>query len=439
MKQEKKVALSTQGYRGTRDFYPKDMRLLTSLYQKIHIIMHSFGYEEYSGPFLEFLDLYAAKTSEEIVREQLYSLKDKGDRTLAIRPEMTPTLARMVAAKSKELPKPIRWYSIPTCMRFERPQRGRLREFNQLNVDVLGGNVLDEDIEILLTIINIFESLGASFDKFRIYINHRGLVDDFFSQVLKINQSTNAPLLRLLDKKDKLSEDEFTTECLKLDLLTDQIEQINSFLSADIDDLCKLFVENNEHVKILKDRIDIVNKISGSECVQFSPSITRGFDYYTGIVFEVFDMNPENRRALFGGGRYDNLVSAFGCDSLPGVGYGVSDVALLNFMETHKLTPELKRTTDVCVLRFQETDRMHQLELAQNLRKHELSVESSITNIKFGKQIAYANRICAKSVAFRGEDEIKNKTFCVKFLDKEQQIVYPYSSEGFEDFKKQLF
>ena len=149
----KKSVLSVQGYKGTRDFFPGDQRLRNYVYLKIHKLLKSYGYEEYDGPFVEHLELYAAKSSEEIVREQLYSFEDKGERILAIRPEMTPTLARMVASKQKELSKPIRWYSIPTCMRYERPQRGRLREFEQLNVDIFGGNPLDEDIEIILTAI----------------------------------------------------------------------------------------------------------------------------------------------------------------------------------------------------------------------------------------------------------------------------------------------
>ncbi len=438
MKQEKKMTLSTQGYRGTRDFYPADIRLQSYLYQKIHQVMNSFCYEEYSGPFLEHLELYASKTSEEIVKDQLYSFLDKGERTLAIRPEMTPTLARMVAAKAQQLSKPVRWYSIPTCMRFERPQRGRLREFNQLNVDVFGGLPLDEDIEILLTIIHLFKSLGASLNDFEILVSHRGLVNSFFNEILKLDSEKHSELLRLLDKKDKLSAEDYKIACDAIPLNKKQFELTENFISSDIHSIANLFESENEYVQELEERIKFVSKLTNSECVKFAPNITRGFDYYTGMVFEVFDTNPKNRRALFGGGRFDNLVSAFGADPLPGVGYGVSDVALLNFMEVHHLTPQLSQNKDVCVLRFQSNDRSSQLELSEKLRTVGLAVDTTISDLKFGKQIAHANRLFAKTVAFRGDEELKNETFCVKFLSTGEQRTYPYSENGILEFSQQV-
>lgn len=435
MKQEKKIFLSTQGYRGTRDFYPNDMRLRAFLYKKIHAVLQSFSYEEYDGPFLEPLDLYAAKTSEEIVRDQLYSFQDRGERHLAIRPEMTPTLARMVAARYQELPKPIRWYSIPTCMRFERPQRGRLREFNQLNVDLFGGQPLDEDVEIILTIVEIFKSLGASCDDFEILINHRGLVNDFFQHVLELDNANHPHLLRLLDKRDKMDIHDFSAECQKLGLTEEKILKIDRFLKTDLDHIADLFPYKSEFIQALQERLKILSQLTISSCIKFSPTITRGFDYYTGIVFEVFDTHPENRRALFGGGRFDNLVSAFGVEPLPGIGYGASDVALLNFMEVHKLLPTLDKNLDVCVLRFHDADRLSQFTFAQMLRMHGLRVECIINEMKFGKQIAHANRIGAKVVVFRGEDELKNNTFVIKWLATGEQRSYPYSKESIEAIK----
>lgn len=436
IKQEKKIFLSTQGYRGTRDFYPNDIRLRKFLYDKIHTVLQSFSYEEYDGPFLEPLELYAAKTSEEIVRDQLYSFEDRGERQIAIRPEMTPTLARMVAARYQELPKPIRWYSIPTCMRFERPQRGRLREFNQLNVDLFGGNPFDEDVEILLTIVKIFQSLGASYDDFEIRINHRGLVNDFLTHVLQLSDDAHPPLLRLFDKKDKMEDNEFYLECQKLGLTDNQIKKIEHFLTTDLDHMTELFGQKTEFLESLKTRLNMLSSLTQqANCIKFSPSVMRGFDYYTGIVFEVFDTHPTNRRALFGGGRFDNLVSAFGVDPLPGIGYGASDVALLNFLEVHELLPKLEKNVDVCILRFQESDRLSQFDLAQMLRAHGVSVECIINDTKFGKQIAHANRIGAKAVAFRGEDEIKNQTFVVKWLATGEQHTYPYSKESITALK----
>jgi histidyl-tRNA synthetase len=422
--------LSTQGYRGTRDFYPADQRLRKWIYEKIASVMGRFGYEEYAGPLLEPLELYASKSSEEIVQEQLYWLEDKGNRKLGIRPEMTPTLARMVAARHPELPRPIRWYSIPTCMRYENPQRGRLREFDQLNVDICGGVPLDEDIEIILTAVELMRALGAKISDFEVRINHRGLINDFLYKVLGISESNKAPMLRLLDKQDKLTPEEFNKGCLELHLTENQISQLTGFMASDLDKAREFLGEHTENYESFKARFDTLNALLPRGCVVFSPSIMRGFDYYTGFIFEVFDTDPKNRRALFGGGRYDNLVGSFGVDALSGIGYGVSDVSLINFLEVHDLTPKLSKGTDVAVLRFSEKDRLQALQLAQILREAGLNVEAPVGIGKFGKQIQSAERSGAVAVAFLGEDEIKNGTFAVKFLKTGEQITLPCNAEG---------
>ena len=438
LSQNKKTVLSTQGYRGTRDFFPNDQRLQNYVYSKIHKLMHSFGYEEYNGPIVEHLELYAAKSSEEIVREQLYSFKDKGDRTLAIRPEMTPTLARMVASKQKELLKPIRWYSIPTCMRFERPQRGRLREFDQLNVDIFGGNSLDEDIEIILSAVDVLKCVGAKYEDFEVKINHRGIINSFLSNIMNVPEGNISSLLRLLDKKDKLSSDEFSVECKKLNLTQDQTNNLDQFLNSSIEEIISLLGDYAAPAKELKNRIDSLIELTSEKVIKFSPEIMRGFDYYTGMVFEVFDKHPDNQRALFGGGRYDNLIAAFGGDELAGVGYGMGDVAIINFMEVHGYLPELKKETDVCVIRFSESDRISALKLSKELRALGLNTESPVTLSKFGKQIQNAEKVGAKAVAFRGNDEMVNNTFCVKWLLTGEQEIYNYEKEGFDLFYKKL-
>ncbi|KAB8033176.1 histidine--tRNA ligase [Fluviispira multicolorata] len=434
----KKTNLSTQGYRGTRDFYPEDQRLKNYVYTKIHTVLKSFGYEEYNGPIVEHLELYAAKSSEEIVREQLYSFKDKGDRVLAIRPEMTPTLARMVAAKQRELPRPIRWYSIPTCMRFERPQRGRLREFDQLNVDIFGGNPLDEDIEIILTAIEVLKSVGATLEQFEVKVNHRGIINSFLSLNIKAPKELIPQILRLLDKKEKMSSEAFQTECKKIELNEKQINQLEKFIHSSIEDIIIILGENGNDAIELKKRIDILNELTQSNCVKFSPEIMRGFDYYTGMVFEVFDKHPENNRSLFGGGRYDNLVGAFGTEELPGIGYGMGDVAILNFMESNNLTPKLKKETDVCVIRFSENDRLEALKITSNLRSLGIKVEAPVVVSKFGKQIQSAEKSGAKAVVFRGNEELQNNLFAVKWLATAEQETFPNKADGYLNFFEKL-
>lgn len=423
-KSKESQVLSTQGYRGTRDFHPELQRLRHWLNTKMKATLEGYGYEEYDGPILEPLELYASKSSEEIVAEQLYSFEDRGGRRVGIRPEMTPTLARMVASRAKELVKPIRWYSIPTCMRYERPQRGRLREFSQLNVDLFGGNPLDEDIEILLTCHDLLVGLGAKPSDFEIRLNHRGLIDDLLFGVLKLNESQKAPVLRLLDKKDKLSNEAFREEAAKLWLSEQDIATLEDFMSRPLEHIRPLLGDKTAHLDAITARLESITQLIPAECIRFDATIMRGFDYYTGLVFEIYDTHPDNRRALFGGGRYDNLVGAFGTEPLAGIGYGVSDVSLLNFMEVHQLTPTLKKSTDVAVIRFSEADRQSALVMASQLRAHGINTETTLVNTKFGKQIQWAERTGAKAVVFRGEEELKNQTFCCKWLSSGVQETF---------------
>jgi histidyl-tRNA synthetase len=423
-------SLSLQGYRGTRDFYPDEQRARQWIYSKMREALMSFGYEEYQGPIVEPFELYAAKSSEEIVSEQLYHMVDRGDRRIAIRPEMTPTLARMVAARFGQLPRPIRWFSIPTCMRYERPQRGRLREFDQLNVDVFGGQALDEDIETLLTSAQLLLSLGATHEDFLIRINHRGVVNDFLYKELGLDENLKSPLLRLLDKRDKITAEAFAEEALNLGVPSEKLPNLEKFLSCSIDVLPELLPNHSENTRALMERFEVLRSLLPERCFRFDASVMRGFDYYTGLVFEVYDTNPENRRALFGGGRYDNLVGAFGVDPLPGIGYGVGDVGLLNFCEVHKLFPHFQKPTDLCVVRFSTEDRMQALELSQLLRSVGLKVESPLSGQKFGKQIQAAEKTGAKAVAFRGSDELANGTFSVKVLSTGVQKQFPMTASG---------
>lgn len=410
------VSPGLQNVPGTRDFYPDLQRLRHWLFTRMHEVLASFGYEEYGGPLLEFLDLYASKSSEEIVREQLFSLTDRGDRKLAIRPEMTPTLARMVAARARELTRPLRWYSIPTCMRNERQQRGRLKEFDQLNVDILGGLPLDEDVEIILTAHALMKAIGARPEDFEVRVNHRGLVNAFLYDVLSVDRAHQAGMLRLLDKRDKITGAEFEAGCVELGLAGSQIQRLEAFLHADLKTLPSLMGTHEAPVRDLEQRFDALASAGCAENLRFDASIMRGFDYYTGLVFEIFDTHESNRRALFGGGRYENLVGSFGVDPLPGIGYGVSDVSLLNFLEAHGLTPALAKKVDVAVVRFGEQDRGSALALAQRLREASLKVETTVSATKFGKQIQAAERSGARAVVFRGADEIAAGTFAVKWL-----------------------
>jgi len=298
--------LSTDSYKGVRDFYPEDMAIQNYIFSVWKRVAEDFKYQEYSASILEYADLYKAKgeRNEEIVNEQMYTFTDKGDREVALRPEMTPTLARMIAARRKGLKLPLRWFSIPNCFRYERPQRGRRREHWQLNCDIMGTAGIEAEVEIITLAYTIMKEFGAKDEDFEIRVNSRKLLEEAYGK----------NMLSLLDRKDKMEKDEFEA---KWNELSD-----------------KPYHDLSPSPEIT----EIMNALEakGIKTV-FSPSLTRGFDYYTGMVFEVFDTNPDNKRSLFGGGRYDNLLEMFGVEPLPTVGFGMGDVTMRDFLETHGL------------------------------------------------------------------------------------------------------
>lgn len=436
--------LSTQPYRGTRDFYPELQARRTALFAGWKRVLERFGYEEYDAPLIEPLELYAAKSSEEIVSQQLYAFTDRGGRRVALRPEMTPSLARMVAARVKQLPRPVRWFSIPRCLRYERPQRGRLREFDQLNVDVFGGKPMDEDLEILSICAELLLELGAKSQDFEILVNDRRLMNLLLGPVLGLPTTTTPDLLRLIDRRDKVPSEVFQEKWEALtSAATGPRDAVLALLelppetkpSEVLHQLAELLqsTEQNDGILLLRDLetlFSVLPHIYPDLPLRLDLGIARGFDYYTGLVFEIFDTHPENRRALFGGGRYDNLVGAFTQDALPGIGFGVSDVSLLNFCDVHQLPLTAPSRPDVAVIRFQESDRLQSARLAAQLRAGGLKVTLPLSGQKFGKQIQTAEKAGAQCVCFRGEDELSAESFSVKWLADGHQESFPCTHEG---------
>jgi histidyl-tRNA synthetase len=299
--------LSTEPYKGVRDFYPEDMAVQNYIFNVWRKVSEGQGYLEYSASILEPAELYRSKGSDEIVNDQMYLFTDKGDREVALRPEMTPTLARMIAARRKGLKLPLKWFSIPNVFRYEKPQRGRKREHWQLNCDLMGIAGLDAEVELITLAYKIMKEFGAEDSDFEIRINDR--------EALK-NLDKN--IMRLLDARSKMTEEEFQAKAVEI--------------SGKPFDLST--IEQSERVK------ELLSILPKNITAVFDRTLTRGFDYYTGIVFEVFDANPENHRSLFGGGRYDNLLELFGVEPLPTVGFGMGDVTMRDFLITHKLLPK---------------------------------------------------------------------------------------------------
>ncbi len=392
--------LSLESYKGTRDFYPADQFIQNYIFDVWRKVAQKYGYLEYNASILEETDLYRAKTGEEIVNEQTYSFTDRGGRDVTIRPEMTPTVARMVAQKRKELAFPLRWFSIPNLFRYERPQRGRLREHWQLNCDIFGVDSIEADVEIISLAYDIMKEFGVKDENFEIRINDRkakltGITGK------NISSEQNRQIMKLMDKKDKMRPEDFNSETRKI--LGETIE---------------LAFEETENTK----KIISLLKKQGIANVKFSNSLVRGFDYYTGLVFEMYDTNPVNPRALFGGGRYDDLVSIFGVEKVSGVGFGWGDVTTRDFLETYKLLPEYKPQVDLYICHLGGyLEQANQL--ASDLRKEGVNVAVDLTDRKVTAQIKTADKESIPFIVVVGEEAVKSGEFKVKSLKESKEEV----------------
>ncbi len=409
---------SFPSYPGTRDFYPEEMKIRNWMFEKQRKICLNYGYKEYSSPLLEFTDLYRKKSSEEIVNEQLYTFFDKGNREISIRPEMTPTLARMIANRNSQYIIPLRWFSIANFMRYERPGKGRLREFYQLNVDLVGIDNIYSDSEILSLAIDILKSYGADDHSFIIRFSHKELLELWlnFTDQEKVKQ-----IGRILDKKDKISESQFLSE-LNAICTPKEIDKIFTFLNLKLNSLEgfeDLPKENQDKILMilnrLKKTIELLSSLHNINIFKFDPSIVRGFDYYTGIIFEIYDTHPENRRAIFGGGRYNHLIGQFSKEDLPAVGFGMGDVTLEIFLRNHNLIPNSKQYKGFYFACLDEKLYSEYLSLANFLRQNHLLVEMSLERPKkFGKEFELAEKKGYVYVLIMGEDEFKEKKIKLK-------------------------
>ncbi len=407
--------LSTDPYKGVRDFYPADWAVLASLFAKMRETLHAWGYEEYNASPLERAELYEAKTSEEIVSEQTYTFMDRGDRRVTLRPEMTPTLARMIANKRRELAYPLRWFSIPNVFRYERPQKGRLREHYQLNVDLIGTGGGEADVEVITIASELLKTFGAKEGDFIIRVNSRALLTAACEAAGLKGEAVHR-YLRLLDKKSKTTPEAFAAA---RDAITTQ------------DPLALIENERGSpevarEKRILLDTIETLAKRGVGNAV-FDPTLTRGFDYYTGVVFEIFDTNPANPRSLFGGGRFDKLVALFGGDPIPAIGFGMGDVTLADFLETHGLLPKGGDAPELYLGTPSAGDIPAAQAFADTLRKDGGRVFVNLTDRTLGDQIKDAVKRGIPLFIAYGADELKSQTVRMKILATGEEAALPVS------------
>ena len=414
--------LSTQPYKGTRDFYPDDMRLRNWFFGKIRASLELAAFEEYNGPMLESLEMYIAKSGEEIANEQTYNFTDRGGRRLAVRPEMTPTVARLVAAKIGELNFPLKWFSIPNLYRYERPQRGRLREHWQVNVDIFGCDGFEADLEVISTAIMLLKGFNADESMFKVHINNRRFFNDVIATIAGTDAEGSRRVSKVVDRKNKVTREAYEKDMAELGIDGDKIAKIDALYNMSVDEAAALCPESRGSKELLELFAALKNAGLDKYCV-FDFGIIRGLDYYTGTVFEVFDEAPENNRAMFGGGRYDNLVGLFVKNTnITGVGFGFGDVTLENFLVTHRLVPDIYKTgTKVLVTRFDDVPYENYLALTDKLRDMGITSSMYIGTKKFGKQIDYAVKGHYSHVAIMGASEFENGIVKIKDLDSRDE------------------
>ncbi|HSX31144.1 MAG TPA: histidine--tRNA ligase [Candidatus Saccharimonadales bacterium] len=413
------MALSTQPYKGARDFYPEDKRIQKYMFKKLREVSERFGYEEYDAPILEPTDLYLSKGNQEIIDEQTYTFADRGGRSVTIRTEMTPTVSRMVAARRQELAYPVRWYSIPNLWRYERAQRGRLREFWQYNADIFGVEGVEADHEIVLLADQILQSYGAKRDMYTIYLSSRKLVDELFAEYLGLDNTQKDTLVRLIDRMKKLPYESFVAQADAILTPTQRdggtLDRLLALLKiTKLEQLPEGFA-GKPSVLSLKQLLTMLQEGRVTNA-KFDVTLMRGFDYYTDMVFEVFDTDPENNRSMFGGGRYDGLVGLFGVEPVPTVGFAMGDVTLQNFLESHELLPKLHTEIDAYVVLIGDTMYDRAQSVLAELRRMGLTVAVDSTGRKLDKQIKTAVKKGIHYAVFVGDAELASGQFKLRNL-----------------------
>ncbi|HSN94940.1 MAG TPA: histidine--tRNA ligase [Anaerolineaceae bacterium] len=411
------MAKIVRSVKGTRDFYPEEMVKRQWVYGHLQAVSQSYGYQHYDGPCLETLDLYAAKSGEELVKEQSFVFNDRGGDQITLRPELTPSLARMIAEKQNELAFPVRWWAYGPFWRYERPQRGRTREFFQWNIDLIGSDSVEADAELVAVACSFLRNVGLGPEQVKIRYNDRELMDQAFSE-LGVNAESKGGLLKLVDRIDKLPADVWDEKVRELGLDQVQLDALKHLL-ADVD----LWKRSEKLVKF----VSLLENMGQAEYLAYDPRIIRGLDYYTGIVFEALDVNREFR-AILGGGHYGNLVGDVGGDPLPGVGFAMGDVVIQLVLEHFKLIPDLNTQTEtIFVTVFDPQTQAESLRIASELRKAGFKVITALGTEKLGKQLKFADRILATKALVIGPDELAKGEVVVKDLRARTQTSLPIS------------
>ena len=406
-----------QAVKGTRDFYPEQMAVRNWLYGIFREVSESFGYQEYEAPILESLELYAAKSGEELVMEQAYVFEDRGGSKIALRPELTPSLARMIAQKQNQLNFPVRWWSFGPFWRYERPQKGRTREFFQWNVDLLGIDSPEADAENVAVLAAFLEKTGLKADQVTIQVNDRRLMEEQFDK-FDIPKGKRTSVYSWVDRRDKMPPDDWEAYGKEAGLNSKQLANMKSMLED------KLLWKQSQTLK----RFFAASEAIGlNRYITFDPETVRGLQYYTGTVFEAWEIGGKIKRSILGGGRYDNLLQDVGGAPLPATGFAMGDVVITLVLQEYGLIPEsiYQSKADLLVTVFDENQVGESLRLASELRSNGLKVSCYLEAAKIDKQIKFADRNGIPWVVFQGPDEIESGSLKVKSLKTGEQKSIP--------------
>lgn len=419
---------SNQALKGFYDWAPEEFRLRKYIFSNWRQVCRRFAFEEYLTPILENADIYRAKSGEDVGLTELMVFTDQANRELALRPEMTPSITRLVSGIYDSSPKPLRLFSIANFVRNQRPQRGRNREFWQLNCDIFGSDNINTEIEMLSLALELVLVFNPPKDSFIVGISHRKLLDDLFS-LLQIKIAWRLNVSRVMDKFSKLRPADFVISLEDIGLDRGQIDGLTDFMTSDsLDKVLENFpdLKESEALKDLRQVFISLDNLNYRGYFRFQPDVIRGFDYYDGLVFEVFDRHPENRRAMFGGGRYNGLAELFGKKSFPAFGFAPGDETFKLFLEVWGLLPIEKEDNDkrFFLPLLDASLATKSLTIAANLRAKGYLVESGLETMKIAKALEYANRKGITKVVLFGSDEESKGVYQLKDLASGEQITH---------------
>lgn len=407
------MANKIQTVKGTREFYPEQMALRNFIYEKVRAASRAFGYQEYDGPFIETIDLYAAKSGEELVKKQSFTFEDRGGDLVTLRPELTPSLARMIAAKQGELTFPARWWSFGPFWRYEQPQKGRTREFFQWNIDMLGVNSPEADAELIAVAATFLRSINLDPTQATIFVNNRRLMEAEFDK-LSVAPEMRLDVSNMVDRRSKMEPAKWDAYVLDSGLSQAQLDGLKSVLGNR-----DLWKQSEELTRLFS----ALEALGVSDYVQYDPNIMRGLLYYTGTVFEAFETSGSLKRAILGGGRYDNLLADVGGQPLSGVGFAMGDVVMGIILQEKGLVPEfVPSPASLLVTVFDESLWMNSLELTAQLRSAGLNVMSYPEPTKLPKQFKFADKMKMKIALVLGPEEVEKGLVVVKNLVSGEQV-----------------